>query len=394
MSLEAEGGPPAPRVPPLASRRHVPTTAGHGEEGKAKLVGASLTNLIPLCVEQGVGAGRTLPADITRTQLWAQLCSADNFCFPGSSGGAGHGEGVRAHGCARRCGLVCKAPGRASIKSSTDLGCSKPGHRGLWWGPYVHGVCIRGQVYEQRRGRYVRGGAGGGRCPHCLSARLFLPRRVVALGRTRRVAAGSVLALQRLPRALPGQRTAELRGARMSFVPAICPCCHKMGTSGRGALSGPGRGCRGPSLGPACGAELEPPGRQPWWASSQPQVQSTLGTLVPARRGAGALPRSPCPALGAPTARHPMCPCPSTQPWGPFTRHPSVAAAGTQPTRGVRHTDSSFLQLGSPSANVPAPLPRDLQAAWQQWPGAKQVQYLPHCWPRSVLQLVLPQPWC
>lgn len=82
---------------------------------------ASLAGLIYLCTEQVLEQVPPLqPGTSPR-----QSCG---HSFLGISWTTRVWWGLRAHRGARRCELVWKALGRASIKSSTDLDSSNPNH--------------------------------------------------------------------------------------------------------------------------------------------------------------------------------------------------------------------------------------------------------------------------
>lgn len=114
------------------------------------------------------------------------------------------------------------------------------------------------------------------------------------------------------------------------------------------------------------------------WASSRPQVPSTLGTLVPAQRGAGALPSSPFPVLDAPAA---SCLIAQGQaspvltslnvPWWPWLHVPQDTACLT----GQTHWQQ--LSKAGPSLSWRScPAPQNSSA------GQRGRVNLPHCLPR------------
>lgn len=177
---------------------------------------------------------------------------------------------------------------------------------------------------------------------------------------------GSVLPLQHFARALPG------RGTTVFVVPAVCPCHHKMGTSSRGALSGPGRGQ----------GEAGLPAR----ASSQPHIPRALGTLVPARRGVQD--PSPSALLRAPA------PSPPALAQVSLTGHPLVAvgvsAPGHSQPRGTLTLTTAWHSLSwhpCPAASGPTS-----HTAAKLWSTAGQI--FTWSWPRLVLQLALLQLQC
>lgn len=90
-------------------------------------------------------------------------------------------------------------------------------------------------------GRSVPGGEGLPSCPHWLcQAFAASPSRAT---QDMVSDSGQCPGSAALPQGSAWPKSCCARSAGMSFVPAVCPCCHKMGTSSRGALSGPGRGC-------------------------------------------------------------------------------------------------------------------------------------------------------
>lgn len=114
----------------------MPTPPWGSEERSRKLVRASLTYLIYLCMEQGSGAGRTLPANVTQTQL----CSTENLCFL-SQGEKLYGGRVRAQGSVVWCVKHWEEPvsNPAQTWASPNQATKDPR------GP-KHSVCIRGKV--------------------------------------------------------------------------------------------------------------------------------------------------------------------------------------------------------------------------------------------------------
>lgn len=191
-----------------------------------------------------------------------------------------------------------------------------------------------------------------------------------------------ILALWHFPEDLSGQRPTELPRAGMSFVPAICPCRHQMGTSSCGVLSGQAEGAEGQALVLPAGLSWSLQAgrsRLSGWASSRPQVPSTLGTLVPAQRGAGALPSSPFPVLDAPAA---SCLIAQGQaspvltslnvPWWPWLHVPQDTACLT----GQTHWQQ--LSKAGPSLSWRScPAPQNSSA------GQRGRVNLPHCLPRG-----------
>lgn len=187
---------------------------------------------------------------------------------------------------------------------------------------------------------------------------------------------------------LPDQRTTELQRAGMSCLSAICPCCHQMGISSRGALSGPGRRYRELSLGPACGAVLE--------ALSREKQTAKMGLQLPPGPNhtgtTGASLEDPYPVAHFQywIPQQPATPgllTHSTGAWesqAPFSGHLLVAMAScaTACLMGWmlwQQLPIAWLSLHQHSC----------PAQW--WAGEEQVKYLPHCWPRFVLETILQQ---
>lgn len=102
----------------------------------------------------------------------------------------------------------------------------------------------------------------------------------------------------------------------------------------------------------------------PGWASSQPQVPSTLGTLMPAQRGAGALTSSPLPVW---VPQQPGTPCLLAQSTGagelraPFCGHPFLCPQ-TQPTPGSGHAAAALCSRALPELAL---LPSCRGTCWQ-----------------------------